>query len=86
MMRRSVEERITYYEAFQDTIFEIERDGLLLVPSSEYSIVAFYGDRIFKPEELPLRVMAWSPCFRREAGAHGKDTRGIFRVKLILHL
>lgn len=81
MMRKAVEERITYFEAFQDTIFEIEKDGLLLIPSSEHSIVAYYSDKIFDPETLPLRVMAWSPCFRREAGAHGKDTRGIFRVK-----
>ncbi|MEM0438094.1 MAG: aminoacyl--tRNA ligase-related protein [Candidatus Micrarchaeia archaeon] len=81
IMRRDVEERITYFEAFQDTIFEIERDGLLLTPSSEHSIIAYYANTIFEPEQLPLRVAAWSPCFRREAGAHGKDTRGIFRVK-----
>ncbi|MFH1398567.1 MAG: aminoacyl--tRNA ligase-related protein [Candidatus Woesearchaeota archaeon] len=81
MMKKAVEERITYFEAFQDTIFEIEKEGLLLIPSSEHSIVAYYENRIFEDGEFPLRVMAWSPCFRREAGSHGKDTKGIFRVK-----
>jgi len=89
LLRRSVEERITYLEAFQDTIYEIEKDEFILLPSSEHSVVAYYMNRIFDREQLPLRVMAWSPCFRREAGAHGRDTRGIFRVrqfhKLELH-
>jgi len=80
MMRRAVEEEICYIEAFEDTIFEVQ-GGLILMPSSEHSIVAYYKDRIFEKEELPLRILAWSPCFRREAGSHGKDTRGIFRVK-----
>ena len=81
MMRKSVEERITYFEAFEDTIFEIEKDKLLLIPSSEHSIIAFYADTIFNEEDLPIRITAWSPSFRREAGSHGIDTRGIFRVK-----
>jgi seryl-tRNA synthetase len=81
LMRGSVEEKITYFEAFKDTIFEIEKDNLVLIPSSEHSIIAYYEDTIFNPEELPIRITAWTPCFRREAGAHGKDTRGIFRVR-----
>ncbi|MHA1268179.1 MAG: serine--tRNA ligase [Candidatus Helarchaeota archaeon] len=81
LMRRNVEEKITYFEAFEDTIFEIEKDNLLLIPSSEHSIIAYYEDTIFYPEDLPIRIIAWTPCFRREAGAHGKDTKGIFRVR-----
>ncbi|HOC92365.1 MAG TPA: serine--tRNA ligase [bacterium] len=81
MMRKDVEERITYFEAFQDTIFEVEKDNLLLIPSSEHSIIAYYEDSILDEESLPMRILAWSPCFRREAGSHGKDTLGIFRVK-----
>ena len=86
MLRRSIEERICYIEAFEDTIFEVpdkddqESGDLVLLPSSEHSIVAYYLDTIFRPDELPRRVTAWSPCFRREAGAR-KDTRGLFRVK-----
>jgi seryl-tRNA synthetase len=81
LMRRSVEEKITFFEAFQDTIFEVESEKMILIPSSEHSIVAFYQNRLFEEGELPIRVIAWSPSFRKEAGAHGKDTRGIFRVK-----
>ena len=81
LMRRDIEEKITYFEAFEDTIFEIEKDNLLLIPSSEHSILAYYENTIFNSEELPIRIMAWTPCFRREAGAHGKDTKGIFRVR-----
>jgi len=81
MMRRAVEEKTTYYEAFEDTIFEIEKDELILIPSSEHPILAYFAERTFPAADLPVRVTAWSPCFRREAGAHGKDTRGIFRVR-----
>jgi seryl-tRNA synthetase len=77
-MRRDVEEEITYLEAFIDTIFGVEQDGLILTPTAEHPVLAYYaGDTL----NLPLRVTAWGPCFRRENGAHGKDTRGIFRVK-----
>jgi seryl-tRNA synthetase len=81
MLRQSVEEQICYFEAFEDTIFRVNDEGLVLLPSSEHAIVAYYRDTIFDQEQLPLRILAWSPSFRREAGAHGKDTRGIFRVK-----
>ncbi|MEM4662804.1 MAG: aminoacyl--tRNA ligase-related protein [Candidatus Diapherotrites archaeon] len=81
LMKKTVEENITYFTSFAETIFELEKEGLVLIPSSEHTIVAFYADRIFEEKELPLRVMAWSPCFRKEAGAHGKDTKGIFRAK-----
>lgn len=88
MLRKAVEAEICYIEAFEDTIFEVpdqdsegEQNNLVLLPSSEHSIVAYYLDTIFKEEELPRRVLAWSPCFRREAGSHGKQTLGIFRVK-----
>ena len=89
LIKRNIEEKITYFEAFQDTIFEVEKDNLVLIPSSEHAILAYYMNTVFDPNELPYRIMAWSPCFRREAGAHGKDTKGIFRVrqfhKLELH-
>ena len=81
LMRKTVEEKITYFEAFVDTIFEIEKEGLILIPTSEHSIVAYFEDTIFKKEDLPLRIIAWSPSFRKEAGTHGKDMLGIFRVR-----
>jgi seryl-tRNA synthetase len=81
MIRKDVEEKITYFEAFEDTIFSLDKENLLLIPSSEHTILAYYKNTIFNQGELPLRIMAFSACFRREAGAHGKDTKGIFRVK-----
>jgi len=81
MLKKDVEEKITYFEAFEDTIFEIDKDNLILIPTSEHSIVAYYKNTIFDQNDLPIRILAWTPCLRREAGAHGKDTKGIFRAK-----
>jgi seryl-tRNA synthetase len=81
LMKKDVEDKITYFEAFEDTIFGIDKDNLILIPTSEHSIVAYYSNTIFDQNDLPLRILAWTPCFRMEAGAHGKDTKGIFRTK-----
>ncbi|MEK7593324.1 MAG: serine--tRNA ligase [Patescibacteria group bacterium] len=58
----------------------LEKDGLYLVGTSEQSIGPMHADEIFNEEELPKRYLAFSPCFRREAGSYGKDTKGILRV------
>ena len=58
----------------------LEKDGLYLVGTSEQSIGPMHSDEIFNEEELPKRYLAFSPCFRREAGSYGKDTKGILRV------
>ncbi|MEM0324845.1 MAG: serine--tRNA ligase [Candidatus Aenigmatarchaeota archaeon] len=80
MMRKEVEEKITYFEAFQDALFNVE-DNLILISTSEHPIIAYYKDKLFDPRDLPIKILAWTACFRKEAGAHGKDTKGIFRVK-----
>ena len=64
----------------RDQIYEIEKDELFLVGTSEVSLAALGADRILDAGELPLRYAGMSTCFRREAGAAGRDTRGIFRV------
>jgi seryl-tRNA synthetase len=61
-------------------IYEIPRDELFLVGTSEVSLAALHADEILAAEELPRRYAGFSTCFRRESGAAGKDTRGIFRV------
>ena len=58
----------------------LEKDGLYLVGTSEQSIGPMHSDEIFNEKELPKRYLAFSPCFRREAGSYGKDTKGILRV------
>jgi seryl-tRNA synthetase len=64
----------------RDQIYEVPKDELFLVGTSEVSLAALHADQILDAEQLPLRYAGFSPCFRREAGAHGRDTRGIFRV------
>jgi len=64
----------------RDQIYEIPKDELFLVGTSEVSLAALHADQILAAEQLPLRYAGFSTCFRREAGAAGRDTRGIFRV------
>jgi seryl-tRNA synthetase len=61
-------------------IYEVAGDDLYLVGTSEVSLAALHADQIMSADDLPLRYGGFSTCFRREAGAAGKDTRGIFRV------
>jgi seryl-tRNA synthetase len=61
-------------------IYEVPRDELFLVGTSEVSLAALHADEILAADELPRRYAGISTCFRREAGAAGRDTRGIFRV------
>ncbi len=64
----------------RDQIYEVPKDELFLVGTSEVPLAAMHADQILDAEQLPLRYAGFSPCFRREAGAAGRDTRGIFRV------
>jgi seryl-tRNA synthetase len=63
-----------------DDVYYLEKDDLYLVGTSEVPLAAYHSDEILDAESLPRRYAAFSPCFRREAGSYGKDTRGIFRV------
>ena len=64
----------------RDQIYEVPKDELFLVGTSEVPLAALHADEILEAERLPLRYAGFSTCFRREAGAAGRDTRGIFRV------
>jgi seryl-tRNA synthetase len=64
----------------EDQMYVVDRDGLYLVPTAEVPVTNMHRDEILEPSQLPLRYAAYSPCFRREAGAAGRDTRGILRV------
>ena len=63
-----------------DDVYRIEGEDLYLVGTSEVPLAAYHSDEILDADRLPLRYAGFSPCFRKEAGSHGKDTRGIFRV------
>jgi seryl-tRNA synthetase len=63
-----------------DDVYRIEGEDTYLVGTSEVPLAAYHADEILDPASLPLRYVAFSPCFRKEAGSYGKDTRGIIRV------
>jgi seryl-tRNA synthetase len=79
-----VRERALYGTGFlpdtEQQIYRLAEDDLYLVGTSEVALASLHDDEILPVERLPLRYAGFSPCFRREAGAAGKDTRGIFRV------
>ena len=64
----------------EEEIYFLRDDDLILVGTSEQSIGPMHAEEVFNEKELPKRYVAFSPCFRREAGSYGKDTKGIFRV------
>ncbi|MEU8704106.1 serine--tRNA ligase [Streptomyces sp. NPDC048565] len=63
-----------------ENVYHLEKDDYYLVGTSEVPLAAYHMDEIVDADKLPLRYAGYSPCFRREAGTYGKDTRGIFRV------
>jgi seryl-tRNA synthetase len=63
-----------------ENVYYLEKDDLYLVGTSEVPLAAYHMDEILDASRLPLRYAGFSPCYRREAGTYGKDTRGIFRV------
>lgn len=80
MLRRRILEGVTSFQDFEDMIYKIEDEDLYLLATSEHTLAGLHADEILDGRALPLRYAGLSPCFRKEAGAHGKDTKGIFRV------
>ena len=68
------------YPKFKDEYYRMERDGLSLIPTAEVTLTNLYRDEIIEGEDLPIYVTMQSSCFRREAGAAGRDTKGLVRV------
>lgn len=64
---------------FEEELFKCERDDLYLIPTAEVPLTNIYADTIISEEELPIKLTAYTPCFRREAGSYGKDVRGLIR-------
>lgn len=65
---------------FQEDLYQSERDGLYLIPTAEVPVTNLHAGEILDASVLPLCYVAYTPCFRREAGSHGKDTRGLIRI------
>jgi seryl-tRNA synthetase len=80
LMRRKPYEGVVALSDFEDVLYRIENEDLYLIATSEHPMAAMYMDEVLKAEDLPLKLVGISANFRKEAGAHGKDTRGIFRT------
>jgi seryl-tRNA synthetase len=80
LVREAALEGTGFLPGDRDQIYEIPKDDLFLTGTSEVALASLHADEILAAASLPLRYCAFSTCFRREAGAAGRDTRGIFRV------
>ena len=80
LVREHALEGTGFFPEAREQVYEIPKDELFLVGTSEVPMAAYHGDEILEAEELPIRYAGFSTCFRREAGTYGKDTGGIFRV------
>ncbi len=80
MINRNAMEGAIIARDFEDVIYKVEGEDLYLIGTSEHAIASMHEDEIIEGKSLPLRYAGVSPCFRKEAGAHGRDQKGIFRV------
>jgi len=80
LMRREAYEGVTALSDFEEVLYKIENEDLYLIATSEHPMAAMFMNEVLKEEDLPLKLAGISACFRKEAGAHGKDTRGMFRT------
>ncbi len=80
LIKRKSMEGAIIAEDFEDVIYKIQDEDLYLIGTSEHAIAAMHSEEIIEGKLLPIRYAGVSPCFRKEAGAHGKDQKGIFRV------
>lgn len=80
LIRREAVAGATDLHDFEDVIYHVEGEDLYLIATSEHALGAMHMGELFEDRQLPLRYAGLSPCFRKEAGAHGKDMKGLFRV------
>jgi len=80
MINRQSMEGAIIADDFEEVIYKIENEDLYMIGTSEHAMAAMHSGEIIEGKNLPLRYAGVSPCFRKEAGAHGRDQKGIFRV------
>jgi seryl-tRNA synthetase len=80
MINRESMEGAIIADDFEDVIYKIEEEDLYMIGTSEHAMAAMHSKEIIEGKDLPIRYAGVSPCFRKEAGAHGRDQKGIFRV------
>ncbi|MBR3230338.1 MAG: serine--tRNA ligase [Bacilli bacterium] len=80
MIRSDVVTGVMSFEEMDDMMYKIEGEDLYLIGTSEHSMIGKFKDQIVKENELPITMTSYSPCFRKEVGAHGIEERGLYRV------
>ena len=80
MIHRAVVEGVMSFEEMDAMMYKIEGEDLYLIGTSEHSMVGKYIDQIIPEEQLPIALTSYSPCFRKEKGAHGIEERGVYRI------
>lgn len=80
MLNRAALSGAVTLAAFEEMIYKIEGEDLYMIGTAEHALNAYYMNELIDIKKLPIKFAGVSPCFRKEAGAHGKDTKGIFRV------
>ena len=84
MIHSEVVTGVMSFAEMEAMMYKIEGEDLYLIGTSEHSMIGRFKDQIIKEEELPIKLTGYSPCFRKEGGAHGLEERGIYRVRLYL--
>lgn len=80
MIREAVVSGVMSFEEMENMMYKIEGEDLYLIGTSEHSLIGKYIDTILEEETLPHRLTSYSPCFRKEVGAHGIEERGVYRI------
>lgn len=80
MVRRFVCDGMTDLSFFKEMIYKLEGEDLNLIPTAEFPLVAMYNNDVIDEDQLPIKLVGFSPCFRREIGSHGVDEKGLFRT------
>lgn len=80
MIHRKPYEGVTSLDSFENVMYKIESEDLYLIATSEHAIASMFMDEVFSEKDLPVKIAGISPCFRKEVGAHGKYTKGLFRM------
>ncbi len=80
MIRSSSVDGVMSFEEKENMMYKIEGEDLYLIGTSEHSVIAKFKDEILKESDLPITITSYSPCFRKEVGAHGIEERGVYRI------
>lgn len=80
MIRREPYEGVVDLADFENVMYKIENEDLYLIATSEHAMASMYMDEVMNMKDLPIKLIGVSPCFRKEIGAHGKYTKGLFRM------